>query len=374
MVNLQVNYQNFMKTHVEKAWEFWKQFGDNPICLAPMAEVNDLAFRLQCRLHNVKVCYTGMINSNQWIQGHKYQNRVFQTCQEDRPLIVQLAGSDYDTILSSAVDIGPLCDAVDLNLGCTQHIAKRGGYGFFLVDTAEKRDEVIKLFEKLSTNVCVPVTAKIRIFTKTDEENNEVPDPETTIEFAKQLQNAGVSVLAVHGRFQHRDKKANVFTDIIKKVVETVEIPVIANGGVNSKSDAIEILRETGAAGVMVGQALLANPTIFDNDFIENESERTLIKNTNLDHNNESDNKEQSNEQKDIVCDSNDDKDGRFSLRTIATEYLELAAKHPEKSLFYAKKHMFKFYESKIRQAPGTENKIKEAQTIEDLLKFVNEM
>lgn len=334
--------QNFLMSHAKRAWEFWNRFGPTPICLAPMAEVNDLAFRILCRRHNVKVCYTGMLNSIQWSQGHKYQVRVFNTCKEDRPLIAQLAGSDYDTILSSAKDLSQVCDAVDINLGCTQHIAKRGGYGFFMVDTAEKREEVIKLFKKLSENVSVPITAKIRIFTKSNESENseqndgdqviDEPDIEETINFAKRLEEAGVSVIAVHGRYQHRNKKADVSTDIIKKVVESVKIPVIANGGVNSIEDAENLLKETNAAGVMVGQALLSNPTIFD------KSDKAPIK-----------------------------------RRDFAKEYLLIAKEYPEINFFYPRKHMFKFYESLIKESPGIEEKIKQANNIDDLIAFIDE-
>ncbi|KAK8896807.1 hypothetical protein M9Y10_014728 [Tritrichomonas musculus] len=329
-----------MKENAKRAWDFWNQFGPSPICLAPMAEVNDLAFRILCRRHNVKVCYTGMLNSIQWSQGRKYQNRVFNTCEEDRPLIAQLAGSDYDTIFTSAKDLSQVCDAIDVNLGCTQHIARRGGYGFFMVDTPEKRAEVLKLFKKLSENVDVPITAKIRIFTKETEETTDqdkeaesiqIPDIEGTIDFAKKLEEAGVSVIAVHGRYQHRNKKADVSTDIIKKVVEAVKIPVIANGGVNSAEDAASLLKETNAAGIMVGQALLVNPTLFDPS-------------------------------------------GPLKRKDFAKEYLEIAKKHPEINIFYPRKHMFKFYESAIKESPGIETKIKEATTIDDLIAFVDEI
>lgn len=330
-----------MEERVQKAWEFWNQFGKSPICLAPMAEVNDLAFRILCRRHNVKVCYTGMLNATQWVQGHKYQRRVFNTCPEDRPLIVQLASGDYDSIYRSAIDVSRVCDAVDINLGCTQHIASRGGYGFFMVETPEKRQEVIKLFQKLVLNVPVPITAKIRIFTKTvDEEGNpisegndplkpiNVPDVETTVDFARELEKVGVSVIAIHGRFQHRDKKADVSTEIIKQVVEALQIPVIANGGVNSVEDAKAILEDTNAAGVMIGQALISNPALFDEQPIKR--------------------------------------------RDFAREYLEIAKEHPEINMFAPKKHMFKFYEAMIKESPGIENEIKEATTFDELIAFID--
>lgn len=306
-------------------WRFFSGFGEKPLILAPMAEVNDLAFRLLCRKHGMKVCYTGMLNAQQWIQGRKYQNRVFTTCEEDHPLIAQLAGGDFDAIVSSAMSLQDQCDAIDLNLGCTQHIAKRGEYGFFMVDTEEKRVSVIDLFKKLTTNLKIPVTAKIRIFQTEDGSADE----NLTIAFAKELEKAGVAVICVHGRSQHRDKQAEVSTAIIKKVVDAVKIPVIANGGVKSPEDAEALFASTGAAGVMIGQALLKDPTMFDTR-------------------------------------------GRLSRREFALEYLEIVRRFTDYNFFYVRKHMFAFFEELLREVPGTEEKIKNAATVDEMVECVN--
>ena len=306
-------------------WRFFSSFGEKPLFLAPMAEVNDLAFRILCRNHGIKVCYTGMLNAQQWIQGKKYQNRVFTTCETDHPLIAQIAGSDFDAIESSALSLQDQCDAIDLNLGCTQHIAKRGEYGFFMVDTEEKRISVIDLLKRLATKLKIPVTAKIRIFqTETGEANEEL-----TVEFAKALEKAGVAVISVHGRSQHRDKQAEVATSIIKKVVEAVKIPVIANGGVKTREDADALFEKTGAAGVMIGQALLKDPTIFDSR-------------------------------------------GRLSRREFALEYLDIVRRFPDYHFFYVRKHMFTFFEDLLREVPGTEEKIKNAKTVDEMVECVN--
>lgn len=307
-----------------RAWEFWRKFGEKPICLAPMAEVNDLAFRILCRNHGIRVCYTGMINAIQWCQGKRYQTRVFNTSCEDRPLIVQLAGSNHDSLLAAAKDISQYCDAIDINLGCTQHIAKRGGYGFFMVDTEEKRDSVIELFKKLVKEVPIPITAKIRVFT--DSEGNS--DENLTVNFAKRLQAAGVYIVEVHGRFQMRNKKADVATSIIKRAVDELDIPVVANGGVLSKEDADKLFELTGSAGVMVGQALLSDPTIFDKE--------------------------------------------KHSLKEFSTEYLQIAMKFPDINFFCPRKHIFTFFTDMIKQKPGIEKEIQESETYDDLLNFVN--
>lgn len=312
-------------TMSNSGWRFFSGLGEKPLFLAPMAEVNDLAFRILCRRHGIKACYTGMLNALQWIQGKKYQNRVFTTCPTDHPLIAQLAGSDFDAIESSAQSLQDQCDAIDLNLGCTQHIARRGEYGFFMVDTEEKRASVLDLVQKLATNLRIPVTAKIRIFQ--DADGN--PDQTVTVEFAKALERAGVSVISIHGRAQHRDKQAEVVTAIIKSVVEAVKIPVIANGGVKSREDADALFSETGAAGVMIGQALLKDPTTFDPN-------------------------------------------GRLSRRAFALEYLEIVREFPDYHFFYVRKHMFTFFEDKLREDPGAEERIKNAATVDAMIECVN--
>ena len=130
-----------MSKHSEKAWAWWRKFGPNPVCLAPMAEINDLPWRLLMRKHNVKVCFTGMLNAAQWSQGASYQNKFFNTCDEDRPLIGQIAGSNHDQILNAAKDLAKYCDAVDVNLGCTQKIACRGQYGYSWSTRSRKETE-----------------------------------------------------------------------------------------------------------------------------------------------------------------------------------------------------------------------------------------
>lgn len=312
-------------TNIEKAWTFWRQFGEKPLCLAPMAEINDLPFRIMCRNHGLKVCFTGMINAYQWGGGQRYQNRVFTTAECDHPVIGQIAGKDHDQIISCASDLAESCDAIDVNLGCTQHIAKRGEYGFFSVDTDQKRADTVEMFKRLVAEVNVPITAKIRIFM---DENGE-PDVKLTIQFAKQLEAAGVSVITVHGRYQHRNKKADVLTSVIKEVVESLKIPVIANGGVTSREEAKSLFEATGAAGVMIGQALLENPTIFD--------EHPLTRDE------------------------------------CAMEYLELVKQY-EVRMFAPRKHMFNFYVKQLKETPEIGQKISDSETVDDLINFVNTM
>jgi tRNA-dihydrouridine synthase 1 len=312
---------------IDRAWRFFSQFGERPLVLAPMAEVNDLPFRLLCRRHGIALCYTGMVNATQWRQGRRYQQRAFRTCAADRPLVVQLAGGDPDLIARAAADLAPLCDAIDVNLGCTQWIARRGDYGFFMVDSADKRAAVLQLFQRLTTSLPVPVTAKIRVF-QTDAGE---PDADLTVEFARQLQAHGAAAIAVHGRATQRDKRAAVSAAVIRRVVEAVAVPVIANGGVASREEAQALFEATGAAGVMIGQALSVDPTAFDPR-------------------------------------------GRASRAAFAREYLAIVRQHAGAPVAHARKHLFQFYEDTVRGNPAIGERLKAAETVEQLEAFVDDV
>ena len=209
-----------------------------------------------------------MINSNQWGTGKKYQQSVFQTNKDDMPLICQVSGSFDSNILATAKDFTslPNCVAIDINLGCCQKVAKRGNYGYFLVENENKRRNVIKMVEEISNGINVPLCVKIRMI-----EN----DVDITANFAQQLEKAGAKIITVHARSAEQDKSGDINIECIKKIVQSVKIPVIANGGIDSKEKAKKILEESGAAGVMIGQALLKNPALFCND--ENLANKTIF-------------------------------------------------------------------------------------------------
>ncbi|EAY08748.1 dihydrouridine synthase, putative [Trichomonas vaginalis G3] len=315
-----------MDSHSQKAWKWWKKFGEKPICLAPMAEISDLSWRMLIRNHGVKVCWTGMLNAHQWSQGSGYQNKFFNTCPEDHPLIAQIAGSneDQDLIVAAAKDLAKYADGVDVNLGCTQKIASRSEYGYFMVDNCQKREKTLELFRRLCKEVNCPICAKIRIFI---DDSGEVSE-KITIDFAKKLEEAGVSLLQVHGRAEHRNKQADVYNEIIKHIVQAVNIPVVANGGINTVEDAHKFMEETGAAGVSVAQALLKDPTAFDPT-------------------------------------------GKKPRKDYALEYLNLS-KEKGVRFFGPKKHIFIFYEKEIRENKELAKQIEQSTTIEQLIEFVN--
>jgi tRNA-dihydrouridine synthase 1 len=172
----------------------------------------------------------------------------------DRPLFVQFCANDPDDLLSAAEYVAPFCDAVDLNLGCPQGIARKGRYGAFL---QEDQDLIYRLINKLHLNLSVPVTAKIRI----------LETREATLAYALKVLSAGASILTVHGR--HRDQKGHktglADWGVIRYLRENLpsDTVLFANGNILRRSDIEDCLEATGADAVMSAEGNLCDPTIF---------------------------------------------------------------------------------------------------------------
>ncbi|KAJ1484695.1 dihydrouridine synthase-domain-containing protein [Baffinella frigidus] len=236
-------------------WAFWEAIGKPQHVCAPMVEASELAFRHLCRKYGTTLCYTPMIHARLFLEDEAYRLDAFgpdDGGEGDRPLIAQFCANDPETFLAAAQLLPPRVDAVDLNLGCPQGIAKRGNYGSFLMDDFAL---VFRLINTMHHNLGVPITAKIRVF----------ESEEKTLQYAKCVQDAGAQVLTVHGRT--RDEKGPEAPladwDLIQKVKAHVSIPVISNGNVVSFDDIAACLQHTKADAVMSAEWLRRNPAIF---------------------------------------------------------------------------------------------------------------
>ncbi|KAL9584000.1 MAG: hypothetical protein Q9212_002383 [Teloschistes hypoglaucus] len=172
----------------------------------------------------------------------------------DRPLIVQFCSNSPQEFLSAATHVSPYCDAVDLNLGCPQGIARKGHYGSFL---QESPDLIHSLISTLAENLHVPVTAKMRV----------LDTREDTLKYAKMLLEAGASWIAVHGRRREQKGHETGLADwhIIRYLRDELppETVIFANGNILGNEDLERCLEVTRADGVMSAEGNLCDPGIF---------------------------------------------------------------------------------------------------------------
>ncbi|KZV24961.1 tRNA-dihydrouridine(16/17) synthase [NAD(P)(+)]-like [Dorcoceras hygrometricum] len=234
------------------AWTHWKKLGRPKFIVAPMVDHSELPFRLLCRKYGCHAAYTPMLHARVFNENPRYRSREFSTCEEDRPLFVQFCANNPDVLLEAAQRVEPYCDYVDINLGCPQNFAKRGKYGAYLMSNLPL---VKSLVERLAKNLSIPVSCKLRIF----------PGLQDTMNYAKMLEDAGCSLLAVHGRtIDQKDQKTiRANWDAIKAVRNAVSIPVLANGNIRHIDDVWWCLEETGVEGVLSAEAILENPALF---------------------------------------------------------------------------------------------------------------
>jgi tRNA-dihydrouridine synthase len=232
------------------AW--FRAMGSPRFVMAPMVDQSELAFRMLAREYNTHLCYSPMMHSRLFSEGGAYRADNWEPCAADRPLVAQFCANDPATLLSAARHVETTCDAVDINLGCPQGIARKGRYGAFLLTETRLLVDMVSL---LHAELAVPVTVKIRL----------LPRFEDSLALCRALEGAGASLITVHGRLKEQNKTATGFTDweAIRRIKAAVAVPVFANGGIGCLADAEACLAYTGADGVMSSEALLENPALF---------------------------------------------------------------------------------------------------------------
>ncbi|XP_048863870.1 tRNA-dihydrouridine(20a/20b) synthase [NAD(P)+]-like isoform X1 [Brienomyrus brachyistius] len=221
------------------------------IC-APMVRYSKLAFRSLVRKYDCDVCFTPMIIAADFMRSAKARDSEFTTNQADRPLVVQFAANDPQTLAEAASAVAPFSDGVDLNCGCPQRWAMAEGYGACLINDPELVRDMIQQVRSRVENPRYSVSIKIRIH----------KDLRRTVDLCQKAEMAGVSWVTVHGRTVE-ERHQPVHYDAIRTIKDSVSIPVIANGDVKSLKDVESTCLRTGVDGVMVARGLLANPAMF---------------------------------------------------------------------------------------------------------------
>lgn len=230
---------------IKKPWKF----------LAPMVDHSDEPYRILAMQLGANVCYSEMVNCKVFNVNScnaKY-NQWYTTYTDKRPFVIQICGNDPDTMLQTCLSVQDYCDAIDINFGCPQEIAKKGHYGSFLQDEWELISNIIS---KCAKNVKVPIFCKIRIFESIDK----------SVEYAKLFERSGASLLAVHGRtrMQKGENTGLASWLHIKAIKEALSIPVIANGNMIYKKNIDSCYECTKCDGVMIAEPHLYNPCIFN--------------------------------------------------------------------------------------------------------------
>lgn len=297
----------------------------NNIILAPMAGVADLPFRIVCHRFGAGLSYTEMVSAKALCFDNKKTYELMDT--ENLPTAVQLFGSEPEAVAAAV----PLAEKqglfIDINMGCPAPKITGNGEGSALMKDLGRAEAVIEAAVSSATK---PVTVKMRA--GWNDESINAP------KLARIAENCGAAAVTVHGRTREQFYSGKSDRNVIRRVREEIDIPLIANGDVFCGSDAAELLAETGADGIMIGRGSRGNPWIFRDAVLALAGEAPL-----------------------------NPPDGQERIDT-ALEHIALIVKYKgeKRGILEARKHAA-WYISGIKGAAALRNEINSAVTLEEM-------
>jgi len=229
--------------------------GELPLFLAPMEDVTYKSFRYLCKKYGADVMYTEFVAAEALIRDVKRTRQKMTIFEFDRPLAIQLYGSNIDSMVQAAkVAEAAQPDFIDLNFGCPmKKIAGKGAGAGLLRDIPK----MIKMAEEVVKAVQLPVTAKTRL----GWDHDDMP----IVDVAERLQDVGIQALAIHGRTRSQLYTGEADWHLIAEVKrnQRMKIPIIGNGDITGPEKAKALLDQSGVDGLMIGRGSIGRPWIF---------------------------------------------------------------------------------------------------------------
>ena len=222
------------------------------LVLAPMDGYTDWPFRSICRELGSAISYTEFVKAEDVLDRPHYIEDKIHFTEEERPVFIQLYGHDPDTILAAALELEKRHpDAIDINMGCPNRSIAGRGAGAGLMRTPIKAARIMRVLER---TLAVPVTAKIRLGWK---------DCQNGLLLARIIEDFGGSMVAVHARSKEMGHEGKPDLAALAEIKDSLQIPVLGNGGIRTTGDIKDMIAATGCDGVMIGRGAVLNPWLF---------------------------------------------------------------------------------------------------------------
>ncbi|TAA46915.1 tRNA dihydrouridine synthase DusB [Corallincola luteus] len=226
---------------------------DNPLIVAPMAGITDRPYRQLCRRMGAGLAVSEMLSSNPKVWGTEKSQKRMDHSGESGIRSVQIAGADPDLMAEAAqFNVANGAQIIDINMGCPAKKVNKKLAGSALLQYPELVEKIIKA---VVNAVDVPVTLKTR--------TGWAPEYKNGVEIARLAERNGIQAIAIHGRTRACMYKGNAEYDTIAAIKQSVSIPVIANGDIDSPQKAQQVLTDTGADALMIGRAAQGRPWLF---------------------------------------------------------------------------------------------------------------